>query len=809
MATLIRDTAFAVRLLKRNPGFTAVAVITLALGIAATTAIFSVVYGLFFAPLPYRQADRLVMVWEQERGERRQVFARNFVEWKRQATAFSDINAWGGYSVNLATNDRPENVVAGTATPGFLGMMGYGYPLALGRTFLEEEGIVGRNKVVILTYRLWKERFGGAADIIGRQVRVDDEPHTVVGVLGEGPADHQQNKIWLPLALTEGQLAADGPSLYVMGRLADGVSLDEADTSLKALSAALEQTRREPRTGWSVSVEPFRNNFVRDSTKRGVWLLLGAVAFLLLIACVNVANLLLARGTARQRELAIRTSMGATRGAIVRQLIVESLVVSLIGGAIGALLASGLIDAVVALMPAYTLPSETEVVLSLPVLAFAFAACTLAGIAAGSVPAWQASRASAAEVMKEGGRSVSGGRHLLRRALVVVEFALALTLLAGGGMAVSAFSRLLAVEPGFRPDRLLTLDLPVSRGRLATAGQMETFYRTLLGRVEALPGVESASVSTGLPVIGTRFGRNWEIVGQPVADPSNRPGGGLNMVTPGYDRTLGVSLRRGRTLTPSDRAGAPRVATVNQSFVDLFLRGVEPVGQRIRFSPAVFGATGRPEPVEWEIVGVTANVVNAGPADEPFPEVTVSFWQMPWPSARMAVRTTGDPLQLVASIGEAVGQLDATVPLTDVRTMEQALSRSLAADRFYTVFFAAFAAVALVLAAVGIYGVMAFAVAQRTPEIGLRMALGARRGQVITQILQEGMTTAIVGTAIGAIVSVALGRALEGAIYGVDSSNPVTFAVVALLLLGAALVACLVPARRAATVDPMVALRKD
>jgi putative ABC transport system permease protein len=809
MATLLRDARFACRLLKRSPGFTAVAVTTLALGIAATTAIFSVVYGLFFAPLPYRQADRLVMVWEQERGERRSVFARSFLELRRQATAFSDLNAWGGHRVNLATHDRPENVVAGWATPGFLGMMGYGHPLALGRTFLEEEGVVGRHKVVILTYRLWKERFGGRADIVGQQVRVDDDPHTVVGVLGEGPADHQQNKIWLPLALTEEQLATGGPRLNVMGRLADGVSLEQANASLNAVFAALERTRSEPRTGWSVSVEPFRNNFVRDSTKRGVWLLLGAVAFLLLIACVNVANLLLARGTARQRELAIRTSMGATSGAIMRQLLVESLVVSLLGGLAGAVLASAIVDAIVALMPAYTLPSETEVVLSVPVLVFAFAACALAGLAAGSVPAWQAARANVAEVMKEGGRSVSGGRHVLRRALVVVEFALALTLLAGGGMAVHALSRLMAVEPGFRPERLLTLDLPVSHGRLATPGQMETFYRTLLERVQALPGVESASVSTGLPLVGTQFGRSWEIVGRPLSDPSNRPGGGLNMVTPGYERTLGIGLRRGRVLTDADRAGAPRVATVNQSFVDLFLRDSDPLGQRISFSPAVVGAVGRIEPVEWEIVGVTGNVINAGPASEPFPEVTVSFWQMPWPSARMAVRTTGEPLQIVTSIGDVVGQLDATVPLTDARTMEQAFSRSLAADRFYTVFLVAFAAAALVLAAVGIYGVMAFAVAQRTPEIGLRMALGARQRQVLSQVLGEGMTTALIGTAVGAAAATALGRALEGAIYGVDSSNPMTLAVVALLLLAAALVACLIPARRAARVDPMVALRQE
>ncbi|MEO6009173.1 MAG: ABC transporter permease, partial [Vicinamibacteraceae bacterium] len=467
MTSLLRDVRFAVRLLRRSPGFTAVATLTLALGIGATTAIFSVVYGLFFAPLPYRQADRLVIVWEQEMGERRSPPASSYVEWKRHTTAFADINAWGGGPVNLATGDSPENVDAGRATPGFLGMLGYGHPLALGRTFVEEEGTVGRDKVVILTYRLWQDRFAGDPAIVGKSVRIDEEPHTVVGVLGEGPADHQQTKIWLPLAFTEEQIRAGMGGLNVMARLKDGVELAQANASLRTLQGAVEQARALPRPARSVSVEPFRNNFVRDSTKRGIWLLLGAVGFLLLIACANVANLLLTRGTARRRELAIRTSIGASRAAIARQLLIESLVIALAGGLLGALLARLIIDAVVALMPVYTLPSETEILLSVPVLLFALAACATTGLLAGVAPAWRASRASVSEIMKDGGRSVSSGRDRLRRALVVVEFALALTLLAGGGMAVHALVKLMSVELGFRAERLVTFSLPVPRGKFS------------------------------------------------------------------------------------------------------------------------------------------------------------------------------------------------------------------------------------------------------------------------------------------------------------------------------------------------------
>ena len=812
MITLLRDARFGLRLLRRNPGFTAVAVITLALGISATTAIFSVVYGTFFAPLPYRQADRLVMVWEQERGQRESVSPANYVAWKRQASVFADINAWGGRSVNLATEDRPENLLAGTATPGFLAMMGYGYPLAVGRTFTEEEGTVGRDQVVVLTYRLWQDRFAGAPDIVGRQVRLDGEPYTVVGVLGEGAADHQQNKLWLPLAFTAEQLENGNHwlnALNVMGRLKDGVSIAEADASMVALSAAIERDSPTPRRDWSVSVEAFRNNFVRDSTKQGLWLLLGAVGFLLLIACANVANLLLARGSARQRELAVRTSMGATRGAIVRQLLIESLVVSLAGGVLGALLSSAVLDAIVRLMPPYTLPSETVIELSVPVLLFALAACAVAGILAGCAPAWQASRANLSETMKEGGRSVSSGRHGLRRALVVVEFALALTLLSGGGMAVHALVKMMNADLGFRPERVLTFSLPVSRGRLTTAEEMEVFYRQVLEAVTALPGVVSASASTGMPVWGTGFGHSFEIVGRPTADPKQRTMAGVNMVTPAYFDTFGIRLRRGRAFSGHDRAGSVPVAIVNEAFVKRYLPGLDPLAHRVLMAPFRFGPGPDPAAVEWQIVGVYGEVANDTPGREPFPQIDVPFWQVPWPRATMAVHTVADAAGVAAGIAKVLGQLDPDLPMADVRTMEQVVSEALDADRFYTVFFGAFAAVALLLASVGIYGVMSFVVAQRTHEIGLRMALGAARGQVLAQVLREGMTTALIGTAVGAAGAWLVGGLMKGMVHGVESTDPLLFITVALILLGAALVACLVPARRAASVDPMVALRQD
>ncbi len=805
----LRDARFGTRLLRRNPGFTAVAVITLALGISATTAIFSVVYGTFFAPLPYRQADRLVMVWEHAGAERVPVSPGNYVEWRRQATVFSELNAWGGRSVNLATADRPENLVAGLATPGFLAMLGYGHPLALGRTFTEDEGTVGRDKVVVLTYRLWQDRFAGDPGIIGRQVRLDGLPYTVVGVLGEGPADRQQNTLWLPLAFTAEQLGIQNNWLNVMGRLKDGVSIAAADASMVALRAALDRGGPTVRGEWTVSVEPFRNNFVQDSTKQGLWLLLGAVGFLLLIACANVANLLLARGSARQRELAVRTSMGATRGAIMGQLLTESLVVALAGGAVGALLASAVLRAIVALMPPFTLPSETEIELSVPVLLFSLAVCVVAGVLAGCAPAWQASRANLVEAMKDGGRSVSSGRHGLRRTLVIVEFALALTLLSGGGMAVQALVRMMNADLGFHPERVVRFTLPVPDSQLSTPQEIEVFYRQLLDGTAALPGVVSASISTGMPVWGTGLGEAFQIVGRPVADPAKLPGAGVNMVTPAYFDTFGIRRVRGRAFSDRDRAGSPRVVIVNEALVKRYFPDVDPLGQRVLLAPFPGDLGPRLPPVEWQIVGVYSDVPNSGTGWESSAEIDVPFWQVPWPQTTMAIRTAGDAAGVQRGVAEILRRLDPDLPMADVRTMEQVVSESLAADRFYTVFFGAFASVALLLAAVGIYGVMSFVVAQRTHEIGLRMALGAGRRRVLLQVLREGMTTALAGTAVGALGAWFVGRAMRGMVYGVEATDPVLFIAVALVLLGAALVACLVPARRAAAVDPMVALRQD
>ena len=530
---------------------------------------------------------------------------------------------------------------------------------------------------------------------------------------------------------------------------------------------------------------------------------------MLLIACTNVANLLLARGTARQRELAIRVSMGAGRARLFGQLLTESLVLALIGGFVGVLLAAGLLQAILAVMPPNTLPSEADVRLNLPVLMFTLAACVCSGLLFGCAPAWQAIRSNVNETLKEAGRAVSGGRHVLRRALVVVEFALALTLLAAGGLAIHSLIKLANVDLGFKSDHLLTFNLPVPGGRLTGPEQVTAFYAQLIERIQAVPGVAAVTVSTGRPVDGTSFGMPFEIVGKPAADPGKRPGAGFNQVSSDYYRTFGIPIAHGRAFTTSDRAASVPVAIVNDTFVKRYFPNVDPLTQRIAVEQLIPGVTKLGPPIEWQIVGVYNDVKNGGPKDGGFPEIDVPFDQSPWPQSGLSVRASGDPAMLQQSIAAVVRSIDPDLPMAGVKTMDQLVDESLANDRFNTALFGSFAGVALLLAALGIYGVMSFVVAQRTHEIGLRMALGAGRGTVLLQVLKEGMLSALAGVAIGSAGAYLVGRAMQGMFYGVGAFDVTAFSAVAATLLAAAALACLVPARRAASLDPMVALRQD
>jgi putative ABC transport system permease protein len=808
MTNLGRNIRFGLRLLAKNLGFTSVALLALTLGIGANTAIFSVVYATLLSPMPYPNPDELVMVWSKINGNRNGVSAGDYLDWKHQSTAFQDICAWTGGSYSLSTSDHPELLQARLISPGFNNMVGV--PFLLGRDFLSEEGEVGRDRVVIMTHRLWEERFASDRDILGKPIRLNGEPYTVVGVLAAGQPDRLDTPLFVPLAFKPDQINHDFHWLLVMGRLKPGVTLQQANSNMESVTRHIAEVYPKSNQGWGATVELLQNDFISRDTIKNLWLLMGAVGFILLIACVNVANLLLARGTVRQKEIAVRASLGATRGQLFAQFLTESLALSLIGGISGVSLAWVMLKVIVANVPPFTLPSEADVRLNLPVLFFSLGASLLSGVLFGCAPAWQTARLNLSDVLKESGRSAtSAGRHGLRRALVVIEFALALTLLAGAGLVIHSFWKLTRVDLGFRQDHILTFFLPVTNERFSTPEQVNAFYRQLLDRVGALPGITAASASTGMPIIGTNFGMPFNLAGQAVADPSSRPGAGFNMVTAEYFKTFGIRIERGRAINAQDVAGGLPVAVVNQTFAKKYLSGVDPLTQRVVVEQLIPGVTKLGPPIEWQIVGVYHDIHNGGVRRDGFPEIDVPFSQSPWPQAGLAVRTFGDPASMIKSIAAVVRSVEPDLPLDQVKTMDQLVNESLANDRFSTVLFASFAGVALLLAAIGIYGVMSFAVAQRTHEIGLRIALGAGPRQVLRLVLQEGMLLAFAGLALGLAGAYFVGRVMKTLLYQVNVMDPAAIGAVTAVLLLSALFACYIPARRATQVDPMVALREE
>ncbi len=807
---LKQNLTYSIRALLKTPGFTLTGVLTLALGIGSTTAIFSVVYAVF-EPMPYPEPDQLVMVWSQAQGNRNSVALADFVDFKQRSSSFQDLNAWGGASFNVGTSERPEQVAGSQRTPGFFTMEGL--PLMLGRDFLPEEGQPGRDHVVILSNRLWSRAFDSNRDIVGTPVRMNGEPYTVVGVLPPGIHDRFNSQFWVPLVPQIDPTKPGPGSVLVMGRLKDGMSLAQAQAEMNGIAQQLQTERPKPNpTG--VSVEPLHLNFLTEATRRNLWLLFGAVGFLLLIACVNVANLLFARGTSRQREVAVRSALGASRARVFSQLLTESLVLAVLGGVAGILLAITIVRLIQAVMPPVgtMIPSEADIRLSVPVLIFTISVTALAGLLFGSAPAWQATRLDLNEVLKLGGRSGSGGsKRNARRVLVIAEFSLALTLLASGGLALKSFWNLTQIDLGIRPDNVLAFNLPVPAQRLKGPDQMKSYYRQMLEKIQAVPGVRNAAVMTGAPAGGPGSSARFSIVGQPLANPSERPSSGLQMVSAGYVDTLGIRVTKGRSLDEHDTDTSTRVAMVNENFVSRFLPGVDPLGQRILINdsrPSIPQGTPQGTPLEFQIVGVFHNLRGAGMRED-YPEIDVPFWQNPRLRASIALKTDSNPKAFLRSIAAAVNSVDPDMPLGGAKTVDEIISESLAIPRFSVVLFASFGALGLLLAAVGIYGVMAFGVAQRTHEFGVRIALGAQRSRVMGLVLKEGTTLALIGGLIGLIGAYLVRRAMQITLFDVPAVDVRAFGAMFLLLLVAALVACLVPALRASRVEPLEALRHD
>jgi putative ABC transport system permease protein len=809
MANFLRDTRFGFRLLRKNPGFAAVAIFALALGIGANTAIFSIFYATLLEPFPYPQPDQLVVLWSSMGGHRNGVSAGDYLDWKRDSKVFQILGAVSGDQFNLSAGvERAEQVEGDYLTPGFLDQLIGDKPF-LGRYLLPDDALPGKDHVVIITHKLWEKHFGADPNIIGKQIHLNGELYTVIGVQPPGQPDRLDRQLVVPLVLTPDQTNHDFRWLVILGRMKPGVTLAQANADMDTVARHLAEDYPKSNKGWGVSVVPLTNEFLNPDTKKGLPLLLGAVGFVLLIACANVANLLLARGAARQREVAVRASVGASRRQIFTQFLIESLALASVGGVLGVGLAWMLMKAILASMPPYTLLSEADVRMSVPVLLFTVVTVMLAGVLFGCAPALRAARMNLNEVLKEGGGSArSTRRHGLRRALVIAEFALALSLLAGGGLAIHSLWNLAHVDLGFRSDHLLTFDLPVTKGRLTDAVQITTFYRQLLEKIQALPGVTSVSACEGGPLQGVRFGMPFQIAGKEVTDMAQRPVAGFNMVSPDFFKVFGIRMAQGRALNDQDIAGGLQVAIVNEDFAKKFFGGVDPLSQRVLVEQLVPGVTKYGPPVAWQIVGVSQEVRN-GRREQDFPEIDVPFWQSPWPQARIAVRAAVEPENLTRSIAGIVQSMDPDLPLGTPRTMDQIMDQSLSPQRFTAGLFAGFAAIALLLAAVGIYGVMSFAVAQRTHEIGLRMALGADQGRVLALILKEGMILAGVGLALGLFGAYGVGKVMHGLLYNVAVFDFAAFGAVAAALLLAGLLACLIPAHRATLVDPMQALRQE
>ena len=803
---LRQNLTFGFRTLVKSPGFALTAVLTLALGIGATTAMFSVVYAVF-EPMPYPKPDQLMMVWAKMPRGRNSVPPADFFDWKSRSTSFQSMGAWSGASFNISSGDRPEQVPGSRRTPGFFTMEGL--PLLYGRDFLPEEAEPGKGHVVILSHRLWKRQFDANPDLVGKQIRMNGEPYTVVGIMPPGMHDRFNTQLWVPLTFRPEEITRDSNFMLVMGRLKDGVTVEQAQAEMNGIAAQLQQEFPKTNSNRNISVEPLHLNFVTESTRRNLWLLLGAVGFLLLIGCVNVANLLVARGTSRQREVALRAALGASRRRLFGQFLTESFVLAALGGALGVFLTSLIIQAITAVMPPVgtMLPSEANIRLSVPVLLFTIGVTAIAGVLFGVAPAWQATRLDLNEVLKKGGHTTGGGMHRKAlRVLIVAEFSLALTLLAAGGLALRGFWNLTRINLGFQTENLITFRLPVPERRLNGPDQIRSYYGTMLERVGALPGVVHAAAMTGFPGRIAGRGTLVTIAGQ-TADPSVRRFAAFQSVTPQYIDTLGIRVTKGRSLNEQDTATSVRVAMVNEDFVKQYLPGVDPLTQRISFPEFIPGQP-RGKPQEWQIVGVFNNVRGAGDREDD-PEIDVPFAQSPWPQASMAIRTQGDPKSVVQSLVAAVNSVDPDLPLANVQTIDEIVSDALAIDRFSVVLFASFGALGLLLAAVGIYGVMAFGVAQRTREFGVRMALGAQRSGVIRMVLKEGTILAFIGAAIGLAGAYLVGRAMHSTLFGVEAFDIRAFGGIFILLLVVAVVACLLPALRASRVEPMVALRDE
>jgi putative ABC transport system permease protein len=808
MQTLLQDLRYAFRLLAKSPGFTAIAVLTLALGIGANTAIFSVVNAVLLRPLAFRDPSRLVIVAEKSPFPTISTSYQNFVDWRDQSRSFESMEATRGTGLSLTGAGEPELLLARMATAGLFPLLGV--EAHVGRTFLPEEDRVGGTPVALLSYGLWQRRFGGSREIIGKPITLGSQPYTVVGVLPAGFQILQPADVFVPFKPWAATLPDDRnwhPGIFAVARLKPGVSREQARAEMVGITKRLEQQYPDYNTGTSADVVGLQEQMVQN-VRPALILLLGAVSLVLLIACVNVANLLLARAASRGREVAIRTAMGAGRARVIQQLLTESVLLSLGGGLLGLFLAWASLGPLLKIS-AGSVPQVIPIELDRSVLVFTFLVSLITGLVFGIVPALRTAGLDLRGALNESSRgSTSGpGHDRLRRVLVASEMALAVLLLVGSGLLLRSFSRLQDVPPGFQVDHLLVADIPLSQTAYAKPEQRYQFFDRLVERAKALPGVRSAGAASFLPVSGGGSIIHFNITGHPPKTPHDYVAAGYRTVTPNYLETLGVPLLQGRLLTTADNEKAPAVAVINASMAKTYFAGENPLGKRIQL-----GATPDKDVPTMEIVGVVGDV-RPGLGVDPQTEMYLPYRQadlvLPVFQLSVVLRTAADPQLQAPALRTALAEIDPNQPLVKVRTMEDNMAATVAQPRFRTWLIAIFAAVALVLAAIGVYGVMSYTVTQRTSEIGIRVTLGAQPEDVFKIVVGQGLRVALAGVGAGIVAALAMTRVLQSFLYGVSAYDPPTFFGVAILLTIVAVAASFFPARRATLVDPMVALRYE
>jgi putative ABC transport system permease protein len=806
---LLTDIRLALRMIGKSPGFSIVAVLTLAIGIGANTAIFSFVDAVLLRPLPYPHAERIVNLWETSPGGgRNAVSTMTFLDWKRRNTVFASIAAIAGTSYTLTGIDAPVQLHGSRVSAAYFDVMGI--PAAMGRTFQPGEDEPGAADVAVLSHRVWESRFGSDRRIVGRNIKLDGRPCMVIGIMpADTPFDRGWTEIWTPLAFEPRDRNRTVRWMFVRGRLKPGISLEQAGGQMKSIAAGIEHDSPASNRGWSASVSGFDEGVTPASMRRSLMVLLAAVAAVLLMACANLASVLLVRGTSRGREVSIRSALGANRRRLFAQFLSESLVLALIGGALGLALGAALMTALKAALPPLTLPAEASVHLDVRVLAFTAAVVLLTALLFGIAPAVHSTRVEHSEALKETSRGATAGpaKQRLRGALVVAEVALAFILLSGALLLIRSFSCLLQTDPGFQSTNVVTMRLPMAARQYPDAARIVSYQSSVMEQIGAVPGVLDVATTSALPLQGWGWGMPFMIEGRPI-DRAARPTCFFKMVAPAYFRALGMKVRQGRALAETDTAGSVRAVVVNSSFAGKYFGGVPPVGQRLimpRIAPGQH-ESGPDEP--WEIVGVVADEKVNG-LDDSSPGMYVSYRQSPSPGVALVVRGAMDPARLIKPIQQAVWRVNRNQALYDVETLEQIRSESLGENRLRTSLLGVFAAIALLLASIGIYGVISSSVLQRTHEIGVRAALGAGTWDQLRLVLGGGVSLAALGLIIGLTGSLAATHLLSGLLFGVKEHDPLTLAVVTLLLGAVALAACCVPAWRATRINPMEALRDE